>query len=229
MKIFLLRLDDERCLFYSEGPETPAEDEGARAATREGVRGWLEAKYQGLQASLSGAESGVGLRVRRAWEWLQRRTAPDEAMLRSLRNAEAVHLYHPAAMEAGEALDSWTDYLGSRSRRHLLWLALNAIVTPLTVLLAPLPGPNVIGYWFLYRAICHLLALLGVRRALNRERTRTETFPSEALEGFFAAEDEERLRVLGDGLGLKNVDAFMKRAAQGSKGERKKETLSVVS
>lgn len=229
MKIFLLRLDDERCFFYSEGPETPAENEGARAAARGGVRAWLEAKYEGLQMAISGAQSGVGLHVRRAWEWLQRRTAPDEAMLRALRNVEAVHLYHPATMEASEALDNWTDYLRSRARRHTLWLILNALITPLTVLLAPLPGPNIIGYWFLYRAICHLLALLGVRRALDGEKIGTETFASEALEGFFAAEDEERLRLLSDGLGLKNVDAFMKRAEQSSKGERKKETLSAVS
>lgn len=229
MKVLLLRLEEERRLFYSEGPETPSEDEEARNPPKEGVRGWLEAKYRGLQTTITGAESGVGLHMRRAWEWLQRRTAPDEAMLRALRNAEAVHLYYPATMEGEEALDSWTDYLRSRVRRHTLWLILNALITPLTLLLAPIPGPNIIGYWFLYRAVCHLLALLGVRRALSREKVETELFASGALEEFFGAEDEERLRALAESFGLKNLDAFVKRAAGASKDEQKKGTLPAVS
>ncbi|MEJ7711591.1 MAG: hypothetical protein WKF84_17425 [Pyrinomonadaceae bacterium] len=38
-------------------------------------------------------------------------------------------------------------------------------MAPIPLVLAPVPGPNVIGYWFWYRAICHALALMGIRRA----------------------------------------------------------------
>lgn len=226
MKVYLLRFDDERAIFYSEGPETPSEDESARESPkRAGVRGWAERKYQGLQTAISSAEGGVGLRVKRAWEWLQRRAGPDESLLRSLRNAEIIHLYYPSRLEAGEALSLWTNYLKGRSRHHTLWLVLNALVTPLTVLLAPIPGPNIIGYWFLYRAVCHLLAVLGVRRALS-EQIETEFLPSGVLDELLEAGCEGRLSILAERLDLKSLEDFMKRAP-GAQGERRKTTLAV--
>jgi hypothetical protein len=39
------------------------------------------------------------------------------------------------------------------------------LVAPLTVVLAPLPGPNLVGYWFVYRAVHHGLILTGLGRA----------------------------------------------------------------
>jgi hypothetical protein len=225
VKVYLLRFDDERTIFYSEKPETPSEDESAQAPAREGVRGWAERKYQSLQTAIGGAESGVGLRMKRAWEWLQRRANPDEAMLRSLRNVEIIHLYYPSRLDAGEARALWTSYLKGRSRHHYLWLVLNALVTPLTVLLAPIPGPNIIGYWFLYRAICHLLAVLGVRRALG-EGVETEFLSSGVLDELLLAGNEGRLSSVAERLDLKSLEAFMKRAAR-ARGERRKSALAV--
>jgi hypothetical protein len=225
VKVYLLRFDDERRIFYSEGPETRAEDESAAEGARGGVRGWAERKYENLQTAINGAQSGVGLHMRRAWEWLQRRASPDEIMLRSLRNAEVIQLYHPSRLDAEEALTLWTNYLKGRARHHTLWLVLNALVTPLTLLLAPIPGPNIIGYWFLYRAVCHLLALLGVRRAL-REGTVTEFISSSALDELAGAGDEEGLKGLAESLDLKNLESFLKEAAQ-AEGERRKATLAV--
>ncbi|HEV7859867.1 MAG TPA: hypothetical protein VGO91_14720 [Pyrinomonadaceae bacterium] len=225
MKVYLLRFDDERTIFYSEGPETPLEDESAQTPARAGVRGWAERKYRSLQTTINSAESGVGLRMKRAWEWLQQRASPDEALLRSLRNVEMIHLYHPSQIDAAEARNLWTNYLKGRRRHHSLWLVLNALVTPLTVLLAPIPGPNIIGYWFLYRAICHLLAVLGVRRALG-EGIETEFLSSGVLDDLLEAGDEERLSGVAERLDLKGLEAFMKRAAR-ARGERRKATLAV--
>jgi hypothetical protein len=225
VKVYLLRFDDERCVFYSEAPETPKEDEGAQATARAGVRGWAERKYQSLQTAISSAESGVGLRVKRAWEWLQRRASPDEALLRSLRNVEMIHLYYPSQIDASEARSLWTNYLKSRRRHHSLWLVLNALVTPLTLLLAPIPGPNIIGYWFLYRAICHVLAVLGVRRALG-EGMETEFLSSGVLDELLLAGNEERLSSVAERLDLQSLEAFMERAGRAGE-ERRKATLAV--
>lgn len=211
MKIYLLLLDDERCVFYSEGPETIAEDE--RSATpRAGFRGWVEQKYKNLQLTINGAEGGVGLHMRRAWEWLQKRTAPDEALLRSLRNASEINIYHPSSVSEDEARLLWANYLSNRRRRHTLWLAVNALISPLTVLLAPLPGPNIIGYWFLYRAICHLLARLGVRRA-ESDKVETNLHSSEALNLTPGTLTGEGLARIAEQFELKNLDAFIKRVA----------------
>jgi hypothetical protein len=208
LKVYLLPVESEECLFYSEGPELTSEAEVA--APREGVRGWAERKYKSLQAVLTESESGVGLRVRRAWEWLQKRTSPDEPLLRSLRSAESIELVHPSSLNEEAARERWDCYLGSRSRRHTFWLIINSIFSPVTVLLAPLPGPNVIGYWFVYRAVCHLLARLGIRRA-RRDEIPTEFISSSELDGVFVVGDEERIAGVEAGLGLKGLGDYLER------------------
>lgn len=209
MKVYLLPVRSGEYLFYSEAVEAAGEAEAG--VERGGVRGWAEQKYKSLQSVLNESESGVGLRVRRAWEWLQRRTAPDEPLLRSLRGAREIKLVHPASLSAEDVRERWDDYLSSRKRRHTLWLVLNAIVSPLTLLLAPLPGPNVIGYWFIYRAVCHLLARLGIRRAQSMEDTALELLSSEALNETLEAADAERIDRVANGFGLKGLAAYLER------------------
>jgi Mitochondrial K+-H+ exchange-related len=212
VKVYLLPLADDEALFYSEGPEAAAADEAeAEAAPRGGVRGWAEQRYKSLQGVLNESERGVGLRVRRIWEWLQQRTAPDEPLLRSLRGAKAVVLVHPASLTEDAARERWEDYLASRGRRHLFWLIINAIISPLTLLLAPLPGPNLIGYWFVYRAVCHLLARLGSKRARSSE-VATAFVASTELDAAFAAADHERIAQVEASFGLQGLAAYLERA-----------------
>jgi Mitochondrial K+-H+ exchange-related len=224
VKIYLLSMDGGRCVFYSEGPEAVAEIEGAEP--RRGMRGWAERKYKSLQAVLNESEKGVGLRVRRAWEWLQKRIPPDEPLLRSLRGARDIMLHHPVSFTEGEAGATWKKYLKSRQGRHTFWFVINALVSPLTVLLAPLPGPNLIGYWFVYRAVCHWLARLGARNARS-EQVTTTFLSTGALDGSFTASDDERIASLSSSFGLQGLDAFVKRVAASRRGMRRKTPLIV--
>jgi hypothetical protein len=223
VKIFLLNLSDERCVFYSEGPETAAEVE-TESAPRSGIRGWAERRYQSLQAVLNESEKGVGLRVRRIWEWLQKRIPPDEPMLRSLRGVRAIVLHHPLAFTEEETRSLWTLYLKSRQGRHMFWFVMNALVSPLTLLLAPLPGPNVIGYWFVYRAICHLLARRGAHNARS-EQVSAEFLSTNALDGSLGATDDERIATLASNFGLSGLDEFVKRINSKQMGARRKTPL----
>ena len=49
------------------------------------------------------------------------------------------------------------------------------------MLFAILPGPNLIGYWFAYRAIHHSLVVWGIRR-VRRNQIPTELHPVAALD-----------------------------------------------
>lgn len=224
MKIYLLSVDGGRCVFYSEGPEVVAETE--IAVPRQGMRGWAERKYQSLQAVLNESEKGVGLRVRRVWEWLQKRIPPDEPVLRSLRGARAIVLYHPSTFTEEEVRSLWQEYLKSRQGRHMFWFIMNALVSPLTLLLAPVPGPNVIGYWFVYRAVCHWLARLGARGARS-EGVTTEFLSTTALDGSFDAKDDERIASLSSSFGLQGLDDFLKRITAKKASARRKAPLAV--
>jgi hypothetical protein len=224
VKIYLLSLDEELCVFYSEGPEII--DEVETPEPRRGIRGWAERRYKSLQAVLTESEKGVGLRVRRIWEWLQKRISPDEPMLRSLRGVPAVVLHHPLSFTEEETRSLWTVYLKSRQGRHTFWFVINAFVSPLTLLLAPLPGPNVIGYWFVYRSVCHLLARLGARNARS-EQVSTEFLSTNALDGSFGVADNERIAKLSSSFGLNGLDEFVKRIASKKGRARRKTPLAV--
>lgn len=224
MKIYLLSLNDGRRVFYSERLETVAESENVMA--RRGLRGWAERKYKSLQVILNESEKGVGLRMRRAWEWLQKRVSPDEPLLRSLRSVRAIEIYYPPPLPEEETRSLWTDYLKSRQGRHTFWFVVNALVSPLTVLLAPLPGPNLIGYWFVYRAVCHWLAQLGARQARN-EQVTTTFLSTAALNGSFGATDDERIASLSSEFGLLGLDAFIKRLTAKHRNVRRKTPLPV--
>jgi hypothetical protein len=224
VKVYLLSLDGGRCVFYSEGPETVAEAE--MPAPRKGVRGWAERRYKSLQALLTESEKGVGLRVRRVWEWLQKRIAPDEPALRALRGVRTVKLYHSPAVTEEETHALWTNYLKSRQGRHTFWFVVNLLVAPLTLVLAPLPGPNVIGYWFVYRSVCHLLARLGARNARSSQVT-TSYHSTGELDGSFSASDEERIASISATLGLQGLGDFIERTVAKQTNGRRKTPLAV--
>ena len=62
--------------------------------------------------------------------------------------------------------EAWNAFLAEGLRRHRPWFVVNLLISPLTVVLAPLPGPNIIGYWFVFRAWQDGMILLGIRRVI---------------------------------------------------------------
>jgi hypothetical protein len=201
--VFLIRVGESRPIFYSE-PPAPRPEEIEAAGLGRGVRGWLERAYRRSQGALGRMDSQVARQTRRLWGWLKRLASPDEPMLRRLRSADRIVLHHPESMTPDEALAAWGHYLAGRRRHHAAWLALDLLASPLTVLLTPIPGPNVIGYWVAFRALAHALALLGIGRARGRRAT-TSTRPSAALD----APPEGGGGTVGERLGLAGLDDFL--------------------
>jgi hypothetical protein len=167
VKVFLIPRDHARSDFHYE---TDTDDQQApELVYRPGLRGRIERAAQRLHASLRQPKGRVTRAMKQTNDWLRRFVYPDEPLLSALRRARAIEVHHgPDPLAAGgEVRDVWLGYLRGRRRRHLAWFTVDALLSPLSLLLTPLPGPNVIGYWFAYRAVCHLLILVGIRRALS--------------------------------------------------------------
>jgi hypothetical protein len=153
-----------RHVFYAR-PPVGGEDERGDGPPPRGLRARVEARLRRLR-SLWQHSSGRAARLSRAaWEWLQRRTHPDESLLARLRSAETVDLHHPASMSAEEASAAWSAFLARSRRRHWPWFVFDLLAAPGAAVLAVLPGPNIIGYWFFYRAVHHALILHGLGNA----------------------------------------------------------------
>lgn len=200
MRIFLLRPDLDRVLFYSE-------DEEPITSTPRGGR--VARLFERLRRVMVDYESKLGPRMLRFWEWLQNRAFPDEALLRRLRTAPFLEIHHSTGLSGEQASEYWSSYLQSRRRRHLLWMALDFVLGIVTIVLAPLPGPNVVQYWFLYRFACHLHAVRGLRRAIAKGASTT-FFASSILDesdragGSFADVAEQ--------LGFHRLDSFLEQS-----------------
>jgi hypothetical protein len=184
VKIYLLSIDNRRFFFYADDAEAARDDGGDAGPSTpapSGVWGWLHERYDRLKSAWEQSETRVAVWTHRAWDWMHSWAHPDESMLVRLRSAHRVDLHHPASRTGAEVCALWRDYLNHRWWRHLLWLSLNAIIAPFTVVLAPLPGPNVIGYWFAYRAVHHALIVWGIRR-VRRGQLPLELYPVSSLD-----------------------------------------------
>jgi hypothetical protein len=167
VKIYLLSIDNWRFFFYADESEASADPEdaaGSAGPASSGLWSRLHDRFQRLLSAWEQSESGAILWTRRVWSWLHSWAHPDESMLVRLRSARRIELHHPASRRGEEVRALWAHYLSHRWWRHLAWLSVNSVIAPFTVVFAPLPGPNVIGYWFAYRAIHHGLIVWGIRR-----------------------------------------------------------------
>ena len=185
MTIYLLLIDHARFFFYADESEDsrPGRDDpdSPMEPPPSGIVGRFQARYRRFQAAWKHADSGALLWMRRTWEWLHTWTHPDETMLARLRSARAITVRYPASRGEEEVRLAWSTYLGQQWRRHLVWLVVNGVIAPFSVIFALLPGPNLIGYWFAYRAIHHLLVVWGIRKARGNKIT-TEFVPIAALD-----------------------------------------------
>jgi hypothetical protein len=184
VKIYLLLVDHKRFFFYSDESESSHEDgegEDPGARRRTGVRGWVHDRFVKFKSAWQHSDSGALLWMRKSWDWLHSFARPDETMLARLRSTRRIDLHHPAARHGADVRAIWQDYLTRQWRRHLVWMSLNGLIAPFTLIFAILPGPNLIGYWFAYRAIHHVLVLWGIER-VRRNKVPTELHPVPALD-----------------------------------------------
>jgi hypothetical protein len=143
-------------------------------------RGWLGRLERRLARGAERWQQSDGVwtrRLRTVWRRLQHYTYADEPALVRLRTAERLEIAHAASLPSAEAAVQWEALVAARRRRHRAWFAFNLAISPLTVLLAPLPGPNLVGYWFAYRAVRHGLILSGLRK-LSRGKVAVSFRPA---------------------------------------------------
>jgi hypothetical protein len=208
VKVFLLPLDSQRSFFYYED-DADASGPSDRAA-HGGLRGFLERTYQRVHRSLRHPSGSLTKRIKRLKDWLERRVHPDEPLLAALRSAATIEVHHGLSLSSARARELWCRYLRARRRRHLLWLAFDGALAPLSVLLAPLPGPNLIGYWFAYRAVHQLVILHGIRRA-SSGRLETMFHPVAVLDGPGGSGNDQWLARAAEQYELNGLQDFVAR------------------
>ncbi len=139
-------------------------------------------------------------------------------LLWHLRKQTALELVHPADLDGDRAMAETRRRLGRDAEHHLRRLFTSSLLAVfLGVFLFFVPGPNVIGYYFLFLAVGHLLAWRGARHGLANIQWRTRASePLGELRGILDLNPDERaghVRDVAARLGLDYLAAFVERMA----------------
>ena len=223
MDVFLVPLGARTELYC----ETPADlqigdDEDAPPA------GWMRRQVTRFRQMLAEAEEERRRRERGEasektglWRKLIGKVAEavaEQRLLWQLRHATAARLIHPDDLDAARAIDIARTHFTADYGKHRRWLVIDGL---LAAILGPglffVPGPNVIAYYFVFRAVGHFFSMRGARRGLEGVAWQPE--PSSHLSDVRAAlglpGDARRARLdqIAHALGLEHFAAFAERVA----------------
>jgi Mitochondrial K+-H+ exchange-related len=224
VKVFLVPIGPSRYLPYCEPVEAPSADdpENPRSFVDRLVSRYHQVIAAAEQSRLvqderRQPESGWFGRMRGgALRWVADKIA-EQRLLWQLRQCDEATLVYPSGLSGEQALERLRLELKRDGDRHLRWLVINALLLIASGVLAIVPGPNVIAYYFAFRVVGHYFAHRGARQGLLRVAWTLEE--STALEDLRAALPLDpaarlkRVRDIATLLDLPHLVTFVERIA----------------
>ena len=222
MTVYLVPVGGSRYQLYVEIPPD-AEDTDQSDADR---RGWVGRQVKKFRAMLAEAEQARLKRERGEpdggsglWKAIMRRvaeTVAEQRLLWRLRHQTDVNVLHPDDINGATALAEVRAEFMKDAARHLRWTIIDGVIVCITgPLFFFVPGPNVVSWYFTFRAIAHFMSWRGAKKGLTTINWHCE--PAHALTDVRAAlalhSDERRRRLLeiGDAMGLTHLAGFVER------------------
>jgi hypothetical protein len=219
--VYLVPIGSGRFELYSEPPA----DAAPGGAASEGDGFWrrlasrVHERWRQAAHVASGTDESAG-RVVRARDWMVRRIAEsiaEQRTLWSLHGVVSASFVYPSELSDASAAAVRARMLAHARRHHGWWLMLNVGGVAVTAILALLPGPNLLAYYFALRAVGHYLSWRGAREALGRTSWRARPEPALTEIGRLAhlprAERAERVAGVAARLHLPRLAALFDRVA----------------
>ncbi len=220
MDVYLVPVSRTRQQLYCEITASPVTDGDESSAS------WLErlkARFRRAVDEGEAAQDGEldereQGRLRRVITRKLAETVAEQRLLWHMRHETTARLHHPDSIEGPRALAIARAEFASDYGRHRRWLIIDGLLTAVTgPLLFFVPGPNVVSWYFSFRAIGHFFSMRGARRALSGVDWTAIASPHLASVGeALALEPEARgpqVAAAGDALGLHRLAAFVERVA----------------
>ena len=175
MDVYLVPAGPDRYVLYCEPAGDHAESGGnaGRGAWRRihasflQVLAFVEREHDSAPDESAPPQGLLSLLRSRALRWLAERVAEQRVLWR-LQGQTLVRAFHPDALDQAGALSAIRQSLRADLRRHVGWLVLDSVLLLLSLLLTPIPGPNMLGYYFAFRVVGHVLSIRGARQGMGR-------------------------------------------------------------
>jgi hypothetical protein len=221
--VYLVPIGGERFELYTE----PADEASTRhRPVRTGFwhrtlhqlqERWRHAVHSASTERESGGHAG---RIALARDWVVRAIAKsiaEQRTLWSLRGMTSAAFIHPDDQTESSATAVREQLLSQARRHHGWWLLANLVGAAVTAALVLLPGPNIIGYYFLFRLVSHYLSWSGARQASARTAWRSKPEPALTELGTLAGLPHDarapRVAAIADQLHLPRLVEFFDRVA----------------
>jgi hypothetical protein len=226
MDVFLVPVAPDRYELYCEEPDEPEPpaDEGKPAPgfLRRTALWFSEQLAEAERARRHGPQPGDARRSfltrakARSMRWVAESIA-EQRLLWQLRGKDEVLLVYPFDITEAQARQLLKRSLQRDWEKHRFWLVIDLIGAAASALLILVPGPNFIGYYFVFRIVGHYFSLRGARRAMTVVTwTAQPSLPLGQLRPLLAEAPDvraERVRQIAAALDLEHLASFFQRSA----------------
>lgn len=228
MTVYLVPVGSDRYQLYVE---IPIDEPDPTGPPQEG-KGWISRliarqvhRFRTLMADAERArlkrESGEPDEGSGLWHAVMKRiaeTVAEQRLLWHLRHQTEADVMHPDDMSGAAALNCVRGEFAHDVSRHRLWMIIDGLVMIVTAIVFTLiPGPNLISWYFTFRAIGHFFSWRGAIRGLTGVEWRTESSEvlTEVRSALLLPTHERRLRLLdiGERIGLQHLAGFVERVS----------------
>jgi len=175
MDVFVIPIGRDRYELYCEMTGEPEAAEPEPPPT--GVIGKLRHRFsvmlraaeerqrQGGTPSIE-AEGWLARVQERIIAWVAERIA-EQRLLWNLRRQTDVRAAHPSDMSFEQVMTLIRRMLRRDYERHRRWLVIDSLGLLVSAVLMPVPGPNIVAYYFAFRVVGHWLSMRGASQGLN--------------------------------------------------------------
>jgi hypothetical protein len=174
MDVFVIPIARDRYELYCE--PSGEMDTTAEAIPATGLFGRLRHRFNVMLRAAEERHRGEAAAGTRGWfgelsdsalGWVAERIAEQRLLWNLRRQASAVAV-HPPDLTFEQVLTLIKRTLQRDYERHRVWLVIDAIGLVVSGLLALIPGPNVVAYYFAFRVVGHWLSMRGAVQGLRR-------------------------------------------------------------
>ena len=168
MVVYLVPAARNRHELYFEGPD----DTARQSEPPDGMfRRWMFTATERWHALVETAREDAGrgrlARWRNAAICAVAESIAEQRTLWALKGQSAACAHFPSSLSADEARQTVTGLLGHARRYHFRWLLADLLLLIISGILALVPGPNLLAYYFLFRVVGHLQSWRGARQGME--------------------------------------------------------------
>ena len=220
MNVYLVPAAAGRHELYCEVASSASGGESATGSLRERlVNGFNRMVAEG-EAVMHG-QAPEGPERGRLRRFITRRVAEavaEQRLLWHLRNETEVRLVHPDDVSASNAMATAKTLVATDYSKHRRWCIIDGLIAAITgPLFFFVPGPNVVSWYFAFRAIGHFFAMRGASQGLSGSTWMTESSAElTALRAALALDRDTRSRRIDEiaaALGLDRLAWFVEKIA----------------